>query len=525
MQTFLLTWNPKKWQWTTLDADYGRFLNQGFLNYEWKCGQRRHFSVGDRVFLLKQGPELPRGIVASGTIRSNKPFPGPDPTNKGHRALFVKIRFDIILHPYSEPILPRTRLDSGALATVRWGTQVGGIEIKPHAATELEKVWRVFLAKRGITPIVRPSKASATQKRKAIAIHLVEKGDDFENLKCVNKSRDEWETGNWKVINATAESLVGGMVYLHKGQKLPSHKGGEIISFHHKRDSGEGRKVFRFRALASAENVIADGKWANEKKIVWQHSPDVSPIPMAATVTTQSREQNETNPIVFDKSDKPFQVWINRYPRGFVLNTKRSPGADYLWVHHGECPSLSGYTSLQKPGAYTERIYIKVCAQTTGSLAAWAVANRSKSQRWTVCTRCNPDAESSVSDTPVDTPVAIDSVLRPTTRIEVTTFRVLRDTQRARRVKAWHGNQCQICGHRILLTDGTFYSEAHHIKPLGEPHQGPDDESNILCLCPNHHAELDYAARPLSLAELRTASRHRVDQKYVDHHNKRHNGR
>ena len=35
------------------------------------------------------------------------------------------------------------------------------------------------------------------------------------------------------------------------------------------------------------------------------------------------------------------------------------------------------------------------------------------------------------------------------------------------------------------------YAEGAHIKALGEPHNGPDKESNILCLCPNHHVLFD----------------------------------
>ena len=30
-----------------------------------------------------------------------------------------------------------------------------------------------------------------------------------------------------------------------------------------------------------------------------------------------------------------------------------------------------------------------------------------------------------------------------------------------------------------------------HIKDLGRPHNGPDTEENVLCLCPNHHALFD----------------------------------
>ena len=38
------------------------------------------------------------------------------------------------------------------------------------------------------------------------------------------------------------------------------------------------------------------------------------------------------------------------------------------------------------------------------------------------------------------------------------------------------------------------YAEACHIKPLGEPHNGPDQASNVLCLSPNMHVLFDYGA-------------------------------
>jgi len=36
------------------------------------------------------------------------------------------------------------------------------------------------------------------------------------------------------------------------------------------------------------------------------------------------------------------------------------------------------------------------------------------------------------------------------------------------------------------------YAEAAHIRPLGDPHNGPDTPDNILCLCPNHHVLFDH---------------------------------
>ncbi len=113
---------------------------------------------------------------------------------------------------------------------------------------------------------------------------------------------------------------------------------------------------------------------------------------------------------------------------------------------------------------------------------------------------------------------AID--LRIPDRVATSTWRIIRDTQLTRRVKALHGYECQICGHTIKLPDGSRYAEAHHIQPLGAPHNGPDVMGNVLCVCPNHHAELDYGAISITLSALRDGPRHSVEQKYVQYHNR-----
>ena len=60
---------------------------------------------------------------------------------------------------------------------------------------------------------------------------------------------------------------------------------------------------------------------------------------------------------------------------------------------------------------------------------------------------------------------------------------------------------------------------AHHIQPLGQPHNGPDVIGNIICVCPNHHAELDYGVSSLLLPSLRHSTGHNIDAKYTDYHN------
>lgn len=77
-----------------------------------------------------------------------------------------------------------------------------------------------------------------------------------------------------------------------------------------------------------------------------------------------------------------------------------------------------------------------------------------------------------------------------TRRIEITSNRIVRDKKLADDIKKLYSYECQVCGIALKMNIG-LYAEAAHIKPLGEPHNGPDIVSNILCLCPNHHKMFD----------------------------------
>lgn len=118
------------------------------------------------------------------------------------------------------------------------------------------------------------------------------------------------------------------------------------------------------------------------------------------------------------------------------------------------------------------------------------------------------------------TPKASDVSEVSPDRAATTTYRILRDTALARRVKVMHNYECQVCGHTIVLPDGSRYAEAHHVKPLGSPHNGLDVIGNILCLCPNHHAECDLGVLRLSLSSLQSADGHGVDAQFINYHNR-----
>ena len=115
--------------------------------------------------------------------------------------------------------------------------------------------------------------------------------------------------------------------------------------------------------------------------------------------------------------------------------------------------------------------------------------------------------------------VAASDLPAPPSRIPTTTLRIIRDSTLARFLKQIHNHACQICGDTIQLPDGTRYSEAHHIQPLGSPHDGLDIAGNILVLCPNHHAMCDYGAITLSLKMLTQHDEHEIDPQYIHYHN------
>jgi len=108
--------------------------------------------------------------------------------------------------------------------------------------------------------------------------------------------------------------------------------------------------------------------------------------------------------------------------------------------------------------------------------------------------------------------------------------KLVRDPSLAEAVKELHGYRCQVSGTRIDTPSGP-YAEAAHIRPLGRPHDGPDNLSNILCLCPNDHVRLDrgvivitddfdvVAARSgEAIGDLHLEEDHPVDPRQISYH-------
>ncbi|WP_448268142.1 HNH endonuclease [Nostoc sp. DSM 114159] len=104
-------------------------------------------------------------------------------------------------------------------------------------------------------------------------------------------------------------------------------------------------------------------------------------------------------------------------------------------------------------------------------------------------------------------------------RVLQKTYRILRDTQLTCKIKLLHNHLCQLCNTSIVLVNKKSYSEAHHIKPLGRPHNGPDIASNIIVLCPNHHVMLDYGVMKLDNSKIRSNTGHSISEEFIKYHN------
>lgn len=140
-KTFLVTWNPKKFPWEELEEHMATLAAKGVLNEPWTCW---HSGVkqGDRIFLLRQGNNLP-GIVASGWAKSGQMM-GLDYADRRKKMPYVDVAWDTILDANKHKILSRDELLKGRLAKVHWDTQRSGISIDDGVASLLESKWALL---------------------------------------------------------------------------------------------------------------------------------------------------------------------------------------------------------------------------------------------------------------------------------------------------------------------------------------------------------------------------------------------
>jgi len=76
-----------------------------------------------------------------------------------------------------------------------------------------------------------------------------------------------------------------------------------------------------------------------------------------------------------------------------------------------------------------------------------------------------------------------------------------RNQKVVKKLKAEYDGICQVCGiENLIETDSGFYSEGHHVIPLGE--KGYTSYENVIVLCPLCHRKLHYSKDREQLKEM-----------------------
>ena len=148
--SWLLTWNPTKWQWPgdMLPKISLRSMNGEIIagDQSWSVANTRRVQLGDKIYLMRQGRNQP-GLIASG-IAYGSPYPGGHWNESGDSTNYIDIAWTAIIDPDTHSPLPRDELKTGLTDHVNWSTQRSGISIDnahPEAAQELEEKWEAHL--------------------------------------------------------------------------------------------------------------------------------------------------------------------------------------------------------------------------------------------------------------------------------------------------------------------------------------------------------------------------------------------
>jgi len=157
--SWLLTWNPDKWNWQSLEADRVATHRGETVTHRWTCANRKA-AVGDKAYLARTGVS-PKGIVAVGNIvRASYEAPHRDEakSENSRSSWYVDVVFSRIQDPLAgDPYLTMEDLKEITVDQQHWTPEASGIEIKKRAAGILKKLWE-----EKVVPVDSPAPGGAT---------------------------------------------------------------------------------------------------------------------------------------------------------------------------------------------------------------------------------------------------------------------------------------------------------------------------------------------------------------------------
>ena len=162
MKTFLLTWNPSKWDWPDLprlanETSFGEVVQE-----RWSCSSKQ-IQPQDRCFLVMVGAKN-RGIIGSGWATS---FPdigehwNPEKSAAGVKCQYVNCEWEKLLNPQLDSPLLVSEL--GKHLEHHWTPQNSGVQIPEAIAEKLEMFWSQHTGKAILSTVTVDPEISALE--------------------------------------------------------------------------------------------------------------------------------------------------------------------------------------------------------------------------------------------------------------------------------------------------------------------------------------------------------------------------
>ena len=141
---WLLTWNPKKWNWAELQADRDTAIDGKPVKHAWRCSSTLP-KEGDHAYLMRLGVE-PKGIVAHGTIASGSYESRDRDEQKAqsrNMTRYVDVKFSEVRDADRDLIVSLDLLKE-RVPGQHWEPSGSGIKLNPPAPLVLGELWRAL---------------------------------------------------------------------------------------------------------------------------------------------------------------------------------------------------------------------------------------------------------------------------------------------------------------------------------------------------------------------------------------------
>lgn len=170
MATYVVSWDPTKWDWRTLKDQSEQVKRGAPVQRTWSCGSARRIFNGDTVYFIRQGRE-PRGIFARAeVVRGSYEATNPDvqDANRGRPTLVIDVRFRELIDGTQNVAVPRNALKGGLLGKFVWDIRESGIKLPEDVASQLEKIWLTGVTAHGYAPAAIAANARSAQQPSAM---------------------------------------------------------------------------------------------------------------------------------------------------------------------------------------------------------------------------------------------------------------------------------------------------------------------------------------------------------------------